>query len=283
MGYTHYLRNSEENNVWFSKEEWEKFSHLSARLIYSWFTDEIDNFDADAKSTYAIGTDNAGIFENSCCLSVASPEVLEKEFISSGFICIGFQKFGDYLYFERERKEGDNFFSKGFQFCKTNREEAYDALCVALYALAAHVTKERLLFTSDGDSFEVEEGLSFLEALTDIKFSYPQVSAVLQEAIQNAPTNEITELVSEVCDDLNIYTDDDLNELYAECPMELIRLFEREKAVTADYYAYTSPNNGERLISLSADELPDFIYNKIKDVCNYQENTKIKEFVEKYA
>ncbi len=89
----------------------------------------------------------------------------------------------------------------------------------------------------------------------------------LKELLNNASINEAVSFFNDLTCELNadnvIYTDEDLNELYANKPMDLIYLFETSKAVSADYYVYTSPNNWENLLSLSSSEIQDYICNYI--------------------
>lgn len=272
MGYTHYLENSArdntsvlaEKNRMFSVDEWNDFVHQASNLLHVWYSEC-----AKADITDEIDTEytTKGIFSGNTTDTVNSAEEIEKAIHnnkdgeSEHFFLITTFKQHNSIYFEDKLE--DKFYG-GSLFCKTNHEDIYDNLVVALYALACHVTNNRLKISSDGELEDLQAGLDFLKKVTGISFVFENqytLDEKFAEAIKEAPLNEVIDFCNEYAEDYRIYTNEDLNELYRDNPMELVELFERCEAETADYYGYVSPNNGETLDSLTEDEVPDAVIN----------------------
>lgn len=270
MGYAHYLENFARNNTsvlaeknrMFSLKEWDHFVHYASKLLHAWYSqcakaDLIDKIDTEHTTK--------GIFSGNTTDTVNSAEEIEKAIHNNKdgefehFFVINTSQQCDSIYFEDKLE--DEYYS-GSMFCKTTREDIYDDLVVALYALACHVTNNRLKFSSDGELKELQAGLNFLEKVTGISFDFENqytLDEKFAEAIKEAPLSDVIEFCNENAEDYRIYTREDLNEIYSNEPMELVELFERCEAETADYYGYVSPNNGETLDSLTEDEVPDAV------------------------
>lgn len=277
MGYTHYLTNSvaentdvmAEKNRMFYPDEWNDFVHSASKLLHAWYSEC-----AKADNTDVIDTEHTtkGIFSGNTTDTVNSAEEIEKAIHNNKdgefehFFNISTVNQCDSIYFEDKLE--DKYYA-GSMFCKTAHEAIYDDLVVSLYALACHVTNNRLKFTSDGELEDLQTGLDFLKKVTGISFDYENqytLDEKFAEAIKEAPLNEVIEFCNENADDYRIYTNEDLNELYSDNPMELVELFERCKAVTADYYGYVSPDNWKRLDSLTEAEVPDAVIDALIDI-----------------
>lgn len=278
MAYTHYLENSPRNNPsvlaeknkMFSVDEWNDFVHQASKLLHAWYSEC-----AKADITDEIDTEHTtkGIFSGNTTDTVNSAEEIEKAIHNNkdgefeNFFLINTSQQYNFIYFEDKLE--DKFSCGSILFCKTNHKNIYDDLVVALYALACHVTNNRLKFSSDGELEDLQAGLNFLKKITGIAFDFENQYSLderFAKAIKEAPLSDVIEFCNDYAEDYKIYTNEDLNELYRDKPMELVELFERCEAVTADYYGYVSPTNGETLDSLTEAEVPDAVLNALIDV-----------------
>ena len=263
----------------FLPDEWNDFIHSASKLLHAWYSEC-----AKADITDVIDTEltTKGIFSGNTTDTVNSAEEIEKAIHNNKdgefehFFNISTVNQCDSIYFEDKLEVK---YYAGSMFCKTAHKAIYDDLVVSLYALACHVTNNRLKFTSDGDLKELQAGLDFLKKVTGISFDFENqwsIDEQFKKAIKEAPLYDVISFCNENADDYRILTNNDLNELYRNHPMELVELFERCKAETADYYGYVSPNNCEELNPLTKDEVPDAVLDVFIDA-----NDELKkEFIE---
>ena len=132
MGYTNYLS---KKNTKTSPEAEDKAFRIGRKIL------------EDYSSILASGNGDVG----------SAPAVigLGKE-DRSGFVA--FNGIGDQSHETAMLFESINAMVSDFEFCKTNYKE-YDKIVVAIYSLMDYLYDGALVFSSDGDEMDVEEGM----------------------------------------------------------------------------------------------------------------------------